>query len=290
MLPKISVVLPVWNGEKYLREAIDSILAQTFSDFELVVVNDGSVDDTRKILDSYSDGRVKVFHLEHGGIVAALNFGIAQARADWIARQDVDDVSRPKRLAKQWEATQWRPKAILSYTDIVIVNEMAGAVERSRFPRTRAMLALRLCVQSPLTHSTVMFRKAAFLAAGSYRPEERHAEDYALWGRMLELGDFAGVPERLVNFRVHANSISKQQAVVQEELARRVAMENCRRFLGLNAEEATRAAGILRTPTRERAWADWSWFLTRCAPRLRWKSAETYGWMGWQTSKLLART
>src|ERR1700690_1943654 len=113
MKPCISVVMPVWNGETFLREAIDSILSQTFADFELIIVDDGSTDGTAKILASYPDARLRVFRLDHAGIVVALNFGAAQARGTWIARQDADDISWPGRLEAQWKALQLNPHAVL---------------------------------------------------------------------------------------------------------------------------------------------------------------------------------
>ena len=97
MQPRISILMPVWNGEKFLAAAVDSLLAQTFTDFELLVVDDGSTDATPEILRAYSDPRLRVVRLDHAGIVVALNHGLAQARAEWIARQDADDLSEPRR-------------------------------------------------------------------------------------------------------------------------------------------------------------------------------------------------
>src|SRR5580698_3447780 len=104
MNPRISIVMPVWNGETYLAATLESVLTQTFTDFELIVVDDGSTDATLGILKSCPDPRLRVFQLEHGGIVKALNHGLAQARSEWIARQDADDISLPRRLERQWNA------------------------------------------------------------------------------------------------------------------------------------------------------------------------------------------
>lgn len=287
MKPKISVVLPVWNGANFVGAAIDSILAQTFADFELVVVDDGSDDGTADILRSYTDSRLKVYSVPHGGIVTALNLGINRSSAALIARQDADDLSRPDRLRRQWDALQREPRAVLCFTDHSLLNETAAEAGAARLPRSRSFIALRLCYQCPFAHGSVLFAKEAFLAAGGYVADERHAEDYALWGRMLELGDFVGLPEPLIEFRIHASSVSRQNLEAQEALTLKIASENCGRFMGLDELDAQRAATLLRTPTRERKIGDWLWFLLSCAPELRWKSAETFGWLAWQTAKRL---
>jgi glycosyltransferase involved in cell wall biosynthesis len=285
MTPRISLVMPVWNGEKYLATAIESCWTQTFPDFELIVVDDGSCDGTSEILHSYRDERLKVYRLDHGGIVNALNFGIAQSRAEWIARQDADDVSMPDRIAQQWEAVQNNPKAVLCFTDVSLLNESDEKVGRARLPRTRALIALRLCFQCPIAHSTVLFRKDTFAAAGGYKATERHAEDYALWGRMLERGDFIALPVRLVQFRVHAQSVSKQNLETQLALTSGIAAEHCARFMRLDVNDATRAARILARVPGESSRKDWCWFISCCAPRLRWWSAEGAAWLAWQTAK-----
>src|SRR5712675_1535849 len=110
MSPAVSVVMPVWNGEEYLAESIDSILGQTFKDFELIVVDDGSTDRTLEILSSYGDKRLRVQRLDHGGIVLALNCGLNVAKGKWIARHDADDISLPHRLETQWRTVHDHPQ------------------------------------------------------------------------------------------------------------------------------------------------------------------------------------
>lgn len=287
MNPLVSVVMPVWNGEKYLAPAVDSILAQTFRNFEFIIVDDGSTDDTSNILKSYSDSRLQVHRLNHTGIVTALNHGIAHARSAWIARQDADDVSLPQRLEKQWVALKRSPQAVLAHTAVEFIGEGSAGIGQARVPRSRSLTALRLCCQCPIVHSTTMFLKDAALAAGGYRQEERHAEDFALWGRLLAENEFVCLPERLVHFRVHPESVSRQNLETQAMLARKIAITHCEKFLQLNQDDATRAYSILAAPIGKRTWRDWQWFLTACAPRLRWRSAESKAWLWWQTARLL---
>jgi hypothetical protein len=136
----------------------------------------------------------------------------------------------------------------------------------------------------------VLFKKSAALAVGGYLPEERHAEDFSLWGRMLERGEFIGLPEKTLRFRLHPQSVSRQNLDTQRALAREIGVRHCQKFMGLDEAAAARANTILLTSPRERRWRDWWWFLTQCAPRLKWKSAETLGWLILQTAKQLKKT
>ncbi len=288
MEPKISIVMPVWNGEAFLAEAVESILGQTCGDFELLAIDDGSTDGTLDLLASCRDARLKVHRLPHGGIVHALNFGVSQARADWIARQDADDISLPSRLEAQWQALSRHPGAVLSHTAVEIIGENSAAIRRPHFPKTRGFMALKLCCQCPIIHSSVIFSKKAFAAVGGYRAEERHAEDFALWGRLLECGPFVGLPQKLLQYRVHSASVSMQNLETQVSLTRKIAIDHCKRFMALSDEEARRAYAVLSAAPSNRHWREWQWFLTHGAPRLRWKSYETRAWLLLHSLRLLA--
>lgn len=272
--------MPVWNGERYLAEAIRSILDQTLRDFEFIILDDGSTDRTPEILAEFAalDSRIRIIPLEHEGIVTALNRGVIESRAQWIARMDADDISHPERLARQWAAIKKNPRAILCHTHTHIIGDPAYVTKAGRFIRSQALIALRLCFQCPIVHPTVMFRKDAFLECGGYRQEERHAEDFALWGRMLSQGPVVGVPEPSLDFRVHGASISKQQAATQESLSQRIAARHCASFMNLDEAQALRAyraiqARFVTHPVRE-----WLWFTIHCLPRMRWQSLEMWAW------------
>jgi len=287
--PLISIVMPVWNGERYLAEAIQSILDQTFREFEFIILDDGSTDGTPEILTRYASGdsRIRVIRLGHEGIVTALNRGVAESRAAWIARMDADDISHPERLARQWEVIEKNPQAVLCHTHVNIIGDPAYVTKAGRFIRSQALTALRLCFQCPIVHPTVMFRKEAFLKYGGYLQEERHAEDFALWGRMINHGPVIGIPEPSLDFRVHASSISKQQAAAQEALSQKISIRHCSQFMNLDQARATRAYRALQgthvtAPVRE-----WVWFVFNCLPRMRWQSLEMWAWVASRTIQIL---
>jgi glycosyltransferase involved in cell wall biosynthesis len=285
--PIISVLMPVWNGAEYLREAIEGILNQTFSNFEFIVVDDGSTDGTSGILSSYKDPRLKVFRREHAGIVSALNFGAAQVQGNWIARQDADDVSHPNRLELQWLSVKKRPDVALCHTNFQVLDGQIVRPAPARFPRSKALVGLKLCFQCPITHGTVMFRKNAFHLAGGYREGERHAEDYSLWTAMIEQGEFVGIPNALVTLRVHQQSASRQNQETQLRLAKEIGIRHCQRILQADPDKARRAYEVLNALPRDRKLREWVWFVARCLPGLRWKSAELYAWLASQTFRTL---
>ena len=284
--PRISVLLPVWNGERFLPAAVASILAQSFTDFELLAVDGGSTDRTLEILAGFRDPRIRILPAPPG-IVAALNLGLASARGEWIARQDADDLSRPERLAVQWAAVQRNPAAVLCHTDAELIGEGVAAIGRARFPRSQAFFALKLCYECPVVHSSVLFKTAAARAVGGYQGQQ--AEDFGLWGRLIETGRVLGLPRKLLQFRIHDVSASRRHREVMTAAAEQIAVEHCRRFMRLPAAEARRAHALLAAHGRC-GWPEWLWFLRHCAPRLRWRSAELAAWLGLQTVKLLRRT
>ena len=209
MQAKLSVLMSVYNGERFLREALDSILAQTFGDFEFIVVNDGSRDGSAALLDSYRDPRLKVCHIENRGLPAALNFGLERCTADLVMRMDADDVAYPHRFAAQledWERAG-RPEVFGSGADYIA--EDGTALWSIAMPLDDA--AIRAVILAPagglsLMHPTVLFKKDAVLACGGYDPFFRNGQDYDLWLRMTAHFRFGNSPRRLLKYRFQADS------------------------------------------------------------------------------------
>ena len=288
-MPEVSVIMPVWNGERYVRAAVDSVLAQTFQDFELLVVDDGSTDGTADILRSVPDPRLRVFRRPHSGIIPTRNYAVSQTRAEWVATLDADDVSLPQRLTRQMELLRQHPQSVVCHSEVTLVGDCGAVTSFGHLPVSRALLALKLCFTCPIVASTVIFRKSAFAAVGGYLLTEPHAEDYGLWGRLLEVGPFVSVREPLVQYRRHEQSDSKVNSGPQQASGERVALGHCQRFMRLSEPLAKRAYRVLRQPPKERRTADWLWFLARGVPRLRWLSPELGAWLMKQTFSGLGR-
>jgi Glycosyl transferase family 2 len=208
--PCVSVVMPVHNGGLYLERAIDSILGQTFADFELVIVDDGSADGTPAALRRHAaaDRRVRVLHQEKMGLVAALNRGCKEARAGYIARMDADDIAFPDRFARQVEFLERHPEVALVGSAVMRIEATGQEIKRNVCPTSHPEIVQALREYTCFTHSTVMMRAVAFAAIGGYRPAYRHAEDYDLWLRLAERYQLANLPDPLLYYRVYPDQVS----------------------------------------------------------------------------------
>jgi glycosyltransferase involved in cell wall biosynthesis len=212
MMPKVSVVTTVYNGEPYFDRAIPSILQQSYGDFEFIVVDDGSKDRTVDLLRAVAarDSRIRVYTPGRLGFAAAVNYGIAQAKGEYIARQDFDDRSYPDRLAHQVAYLDAHPKVGVVGAYYVRIDEHRG--ERYvRMPPTehRAMLTA-MARYIPIAHTVVAFRRRVWEEAGGY-PEVPNLVDLRFWLRVGKLGwQFATIPEVLGEHNVHASSFFYQ--------------------------------------------------------------------------------
>lgn len=212
--PTVSVVLSVRNGGSDLPQAFDTILNQSFADFELVVINNGSTDGTREFLDQIGDPRVRVYHQEDKGLAAALNRGISLARGRYIARQDHDDLADPSRIAKQVAFLDAHPDHALVGTRAEI---WVGDTPSGRFhdhPTENEILQFDLLFNNPFVHSSVMMRKSALDHVGGYTtdPARQPPEDYELWSRIARHYRVANLAERLTVYREVLSSMSRAGA------------------------------------------------------------------------------
>jgi glycosyltransferase involved in cell wall biosynthesis len=218
----VSVVLPVRDGERFLREAIESILRQTYADLELVVVDDGSTDGTVEVLESFRDDRLRLFWQEPLGLVVALQRGVAEARAAFVARMDADDVSEPERLERQVELLRLRPRAGMVATWVAVIDEEGRELRREVLPPEPEDLARRLLLRNPFQHGSVLMRRDAVEEVGGYRADYGANEDYDLWRRLARSWELACVPEVLYRYRVHAGAVTQTdpERVAQRERLR----------------------------------------------------------------------
>jgi glycosyltransferase involved in cell wall biosynthesis len=212
IVPKISVIMPVYNCEAYVKEAIDSILNQTFSDFELIIIDDCSTDSTLSIVKSYGDPRINVVEKEQNtGYTNSLNSAILIAKGKYIARMDGDDISLPERFEKQLEFLEKNSDVILCGTGVEII----GKNQISQYPSNHEMIKIQLCYNASFYHPTIMIRKLVLLE-NNYNKEFEPAEDYELWTRLVHIGKLANLDEVLLQYRIHQSQTSNVRKQEQE--------------------------------------------------------------------------
>ena len=204
----VSVVLPEYNAELYLKDAIDSVLAQTFSDFELIILNDGSVDKTEEIILSYNDSRIVYVRNEKNlGLIGTLNKGMALARGKYIARMDADDISFPQRFAKQVKFLEENQEYVICGTSAYRFHEDISDKKAFNPPLTDENIRVRLFFNSGFIHPSVMFRANVIKDNHlSFSEDYKYAEDYFFWMDLLKFGKGFNLKEKLLYYRVVATS------------------------------------------------------------------------------------
>ena len=200
--PVLSVLMSVYNGEKYLNLAVDSILKQTFKDFEFIIINDGSIDRTREILESYQDERIVLIHQENNGLTRALNKGLSLAKGEFIARMDADDSCKPERLEKQVAYLREKPEIVLLGSNCFNVDGEGTLIGQSDLPTDAVQIKWNLLFYNCLRHSTVMFRRKEVKKIGGYKSTICYAQDYDLWLRIAERYPIACLKDPLIYYRV----------------------------------------------------------------------------------------
>jgi GT2 family glycosyltransferase len=231
--PKISVVMSAYNAAVYIRKAVDSILRQTFGDFEFIIVDNGSVDDTGLILDEYQklDGRVRVYYHDQEGWAPAQNWACQLARGKYVAMMDADDMSDPRRLEKQLAYIESHPNIGVLGTWIQKID-YAGSVTGVWCPPVSPMMLkwtsfFGVCV----AHSSVMMRRELLERLDFYRVDLRYATDADLWLRASAITEFANLPEVLHQYRVWPASTTQSHLPVVREIQVRLLVSFIRDFL-----------------------------------------------------------
>ncbi|MEG8018889.1 MULTISPECIES: glycosyltransferase family 2 protein [Sphingomonas] len=243
-VPVISVVMAAYNGAGLIEETLASLTAQTFGDFEVIVVDDCSTDDTREVIRAWPDPRVRlVVMAKNGGPVKARNRGFAEARGRYIAALDHDDICRPDRFARQVAYLDSHPDTVLLGTAAELLTE--GVVGPSSYAPTTtpALVAWLTCIENPLVWSSTMMRtEVARRLDPVTRPELLYAEDFDLYQRIQHFGAIARLDEALVLYRVHPGGVSKRFVDIMEAASVRVLTE---RYARLFDERAARVAGLI---------------------------------------------
>lgn len=231
--PAISVIMPAYNAQKHIREAIESILAQTFTDFELIIVNDGSSDKTAAIIKSFQAKDKRIRMVQNTGthnIAEVLNCGIGFARSNIIARMDADDISEPLRLELQYALLTGSARLAVVGADIIIIDSSGRHLDTRMYPYTNLKLKRCLFRYSPFAHPVVMFRKDRFEAAGGYNPEFSPTEDLDLWFRMGVANEFGSIPKLLLQYRISESSASHSIMKRLEQLVFRIRIVAIRKY------------------------------------------------------------
>ncbi len=206
--PEVTVLLSVYNGEKYLREAIDSIRNQTFEDFEFLIVNDGSTDRTAEILQSYDDPRIKIVdNAKNIGLTKSLNIGLRMARGEYIARMDADDVSAPERLQREVDFLETHRDYAVVGTFARILNEYSEVISLMDRPIEDALIREFFRRDNGIAHGSAMIRMKCLLDVDFYDESIARAQDYDLWLRLSEKYKLANIPEYLYMWRKHDEQI-----------------------------------------------------------------------------------
>lgn len=219
VFPRVTVLMPVYNAAPFLAEAIRSILFQTFTDFEFLIIDDGSTDESVAIIEACQDSRIRlVSNGSNLGLVASLNRGLDLARGEYIARMDADDISLPERLERQVHFMDDHPKVGVCGCWVRFFPEEPGNIWRlpERFDDIHCWQFHTVGV----AHPSVMLRRRLFVELGlRYDPSYRHIEDFELWDRAMRHMQFANLPEVLVKYRVSANQICTIHAKEQQVAA-----------------------------------------------------------------------
>jgi glycosyltransferase involved in cell wall biosynthesis len=213
----VSVVMSIFNGEVYLREAMDSILGQTFQDFEFIVIDDGSTDGTGEVLLSYAqrDARVHVVRHENRGRAESLNIGIGLAEGKYIARMDADDISLSDRLQHQVSFLDDHPEVGLLGGAFDSISVDGHVLNKVQYPTEDMEIRAVMLRYNPFCHPTVMMRKELAVAAGLYRKALLDADDYDLWLRMSERCKVANLAACVLRYRVHSSQVSIRNSIHQ---------------------------------------------------------------------------
>ena len=234
-MPLVSVIMPAYNADRYVDEAVESVLAQTFGDFEFLIVDDGSTDRSRAILEGYAarDRRISLVSRPNTGYLVALNEMVDRAEGEFLARMDADDVCRPDRFERQVRHLHAHPDCVAVGSAVEIIDpdgDALGVWNRDVLSHEQidsAHLATRR--GAVICHPSAMMRAAAVRALGGYRPEYDTAEDFDLFLRMAERGRLANLEEPLLKYRMHPASVCHTRSARQGILVIRSAAEAFRR-------------------------------------------------------------
>lgn len=220
LVPEVSVIMSVYNAAPYLADAVESMLSQTLSNFEFIILDDGSTDRSLEILEEYAhrDERIRIVAQKHEGLTYRLNEGILVSRGEFIARMDADDVSLKLRLEHQVNYLRENPRCVAVGCDLLVIDGDGKPIGVSRH-KTNPISIEELLLNGAhgvIAHAACVMRRATLVAIGGYREEFESIEDFDLWFRLAEKGQLANLPEVLFKYRLNPTSVCSTQFKQQE--------------------------------------------------------------------------
>jgi len=232
-LPKVSVIMAVKDGSKYLRQAIDSVLNQTYSDYEFIIIDDDSKDETKNIIQNYLDPRLRpIQNRRHLGLTASLNQGLILAQGEYIARMDADDISLPERLETQVHYLDCHPEIAVLGTGIRLIDKDGNPIEEVIFPSDHELIRWNLCFYNPIAHSSVMMRKQIIQQVGGYNPKYIRSQDYELWWRVSLEYQLANLDNIYLQLRQHNEQVMNLDRIGQVVAGLTIKQEYLTKILG----------------------------------------------------------
>tara|TARA_R110000744_G_scaffold264592_1_gene378847 strand:- start:1296 stop:2198 length:903 start_codon:yes stop_codon:yes gene_type:complete len=223
----VSVILPVYNAEKYVVEAVMSICNQTYSNLELIIIDDGSTDNSKELIESIPDKRIRFISRENRGLISTLNEGVRLSSGEYIARMDADDICSVDRIEKQVKHLELNPKIGVLFTSIHYIDA-EGSIFRSKLSkRDRLLEPVELIFGCPLCHPTAMFNLKTLTKGDiSYDDDYRKAEDFELWTRLITKTKIGLLSASLLKYRIHSESITSNNNSEQRRVAIQALINN----------------------------------------------------------------
>jgi glycosyltransferase involved in cell wall biosynthesis len=229
--PRATIIMPVYNGARYIRQAIDSLLVQTYKEFEILIINDGSTDNSVEIINSYKDSRIKLLHNpKNMGLVATRNLGVQEAKTELVGFLDCDDIATPDRLQRQVEFLDAHPDVVLVGGGAVHIDSdsnKTGTVWKEVIPSKE--IPIELLFRNCFIQSTVLMRKEK-LPEVPYKAGFAPAEDYELWVRLARIGRVVNLPGIFARYRVHSTNTSLVKSIDQERARRQIICDQFKEF------------------------------------------------------------
>ena len=284
--PEATVVLCIYNGEKYLAQAIDSVLQQDFQNFELFLLDDGSTDGTLQIIREYEkrDRRCKVFTGPNLGLIGSRNLGISHANSDLIVLMDADDICMPNRLSTQIRYLNEHPDCVAVGAAALLIDPQGDPLKELLLAEDHAGIdAAHMAGHGgAIVNPSTMMRKQAVLQVGGYRKEFLHAEDIDLFLRLAEIGQLANIPVQLLQYRQHLGSIGYQHAQKQRDSADK-AVNSARQRRGLAPLSVAQReqSGLEIRTSRFDVYNKWAWWALNGGHL---KTARRYAWLAIRTA------